>query len=72
MNGFNSKYTLKITHDPLHHFTNTVKKWRFSFRIYSVNVDLVTFTEEILNGKLHFLCIKIEYLSRNHLSITFS
>ena len=23
-------------------------------------VDLVTFTEEILNGKLHFLCSKIK------------
>ena len=39
------------------------KKWSFPFRISSVNVnnpqetaDLVTFTEEILNGKLHFLC----------------
>ena len=24
-----------------------------------VNVDLLTFTEEILNGKLHFLCSDI-------------
>ena len=35
------------------------RKWRFSLRISSVNVttaDLVTFTEEILNGKLHYLC----------------
>ena len=35
------------------------KKWSFSFKIFSVNVteadDLVTYTEEILNGKLHFL-----------------
>ena len=38
---------------PLH------KKWSFPLRISSVNVetaDLVTFTEEILNGKLYFLC----------------
>ena len=34
------------------------KKISFPFRIYLVNVtaDLVTFTEEILNGKLNFLC----------------
>ena len=40
------------------------KKWSFPLRISSVNVtksaqktaDLVTFTGEILNGKLHFLC----------------
>ena len=38
------------------------KKWSFPLRISSVNVtksataNLVTFTEEILNGKLHFLC----------------
>ena len=38
------------------------KKWSFPLRISSVNVtksevpaDLVTFTEEILHGKLHFL-----------------
>ena len=37
------------------------KKWSFPLRISSVNVtksaetaDLVTFTEEILNGKLHY------------------
>ena len=39
------------------------KKWSVPLMISSVNVtksavsaDLVTFTEEILNGKLHFLC----------------
>ena len=34
------------------------KKWSFPLRIFSVNVtaDLVTYTEEILIGKLHFLC----------------
>ena len=40
------------------------KKWSFPLRISSVkmwpnpqfHVDLVTFTEEIFNGKLHFLC----------------
>ena len=40
---------------PLH------KKWSFPWRISSVNVtksrpNLVTFTETILNGKLHYLC----------------
>ena len=38
------------------------KKWSFSLRISSVNVtkpaDLVTFTKEILNGKLYF-CVVI-------------
>ena len=29
------------------------KKWRNPLKVCSVNV---TFTEEILNGKLHFLC----------------
>ena len=39
------------------------KKWSFPLRISSVDVintqetaDLVTFTEEIFNGRLHFLC----------------
>ena len=41
---------------------DTAQKMKFSLRISSVNVtksttaDLVTFTEEILNVKLHFLC----------------
>ena len=43
--------------------TTLHKKWSFPVEISSVNVtnpqetaDLVTFTEEILNGKPHFLC----------------
>ena len=36
------------------------KKWTFPLRISSVNAnkfaDLVTFTEEIVNGRLYFLC----------------
>ena len=37
------------------------KKWSFPLRISSVNTaDLVTFTEEILNGKLYFLCTKCQ------------
>ena len=36
--------------------TTLHKKWSFPLRISSVNADLVTFTEEILNGKLYFLC----------------
>ena len=37
----------------------TPQKWSFSLRISSLNKlpgDLVTFTEEILNRKLHYLC----------------
>ena len=48
----------------LSHFTLR-KKLSFPLRIPSVNptksavsTDLVTFTEEILNGKIHFLCRK--------------
>ena len=44
-------------------FISLLRKWSFPLRISSVNVtksleiaDLVTFTEEILVGKLHFLC----------------
>ena len=44
------------------HYTNSVtftaQKMKFTLRISSVNVttaDLVTFTKEILNGKLHLL-----------------
>ena len=47
-------------------FTSTMsKKWRFPLRISSVNVtkpqetaDLVTFTEEIPNGKLYFYAVR--------------
>ena len=46
------------------------KNWSFPLRIFSVNVTksvenccLVTFTEEILNGKLHFLCSGCYYMS---------
>ena len=45
------------------------KKWSFPLRISSVNwpnpqfpADLVIFTEEIPNRKLHFLCIISKYL----------
>ena len=42
------------------HMTITAQKISFPLRIAPVNVtksvDLVTFIEEILNGKLHFLC----------------
>ena len=34
-----------------------MKKYPKNYKHYIKNeVDLVTFTEEILNGKLHFLC----------------
>ena len=32
-----------------------------SDQIRKESADLVTFTEEILNGKLHFLCREIDY-----------
>ena len=44
-------------------------KWRIALKISSVNVtkfqgtaDLVTFNEEILNGKHHFLCSALKTL----------
>ena len=46
---------------------------KFSFKGSSVNViksagnwDLVTFTEEILNGKLHFLCSDTVFCYKKH------
>ena len=35
------------------------KKWSFPLRISSVPADLATFTEEIINVKLHFLCSEL-------------
>ena len=43
-----------------HSMVTLHKKWSFPIRIFSV-ADLVTFTEEILNGKLHFLCVSNTY-----------
>ena len=56
-------------------FTKLHKKWSFSLRISSVNVtnpqetvNLVTFTEEIFNGKLQFLCMDLYFMkcSKNY------
>ena len=52
----------KVSSSPLiiiNHKRSLYRKWSFLLRISSVNVtksaaDLVTFTEEILNGKLRF------------------
>ena len=53
------------------------KKWSFLLKIYSVNVtnlqetaDLVTFLEQILNGKLHFFCSVVYNCSRNFYHLT--
>ena len=35
---------------------DTARKMKFPIKDFFSNRDLVTFTEEILNGKLHFLC----------------
>ena len=62
VNFYSSKVPSKIFDGVLN---NTAQKWRFPLRISSVNMtksggsaDLVTFTEDILSGKLHyfFLC----------------
>ena len=56
-------YIIRVACLYLREKTNTAQKRSFSSRISSVNVtnaqfpaDWVTFTEEILNGNLHFLC----------------
>ena len=55
------------------------KEWSFPLSIFSVNMnknpqetpDLVTFTEEILNGKLHVLCSgRFKILARVDFRIT--
>ena len=48
----------------------TAQKMMFSLRVSSVNVtksaaDLVIFTEEILNGKLHFYAVYAPQLFQN-------
>ena len=51
--------------------TSLHKKWNFPLRISSVNMtksDLVTFTEETFNGKLHFL-FSIFPTINNHYSL---
>ena len=49
-----------------HSLTNTLhKKWSFPLRISSVNVTTADLTEEILNGKLHFLCNDIHLVNRD-------
>ena len=68
---------------PDYHQYSLHKKWSFPLRISSVNVtksaeespnstketaDLVTLTEEILNGKLHFLCSDI-YFNRVRIKV---
>ena len=38
--------------------TTTAHKMKFSIKdFFSKSVNVVTFTEEFLNGKLHFLCV---------------
>ena len=53
-NSFKNICTIKSATQTLH------IKWSFPLRIFSVNVttaaNVITFTEQILNGKLHFLC----------------
>ena len=48
-------------------FLNTAQRMKFSIKDFFSKFDqipsfLVTFTEEILNGKLHFLCSEIRLI----------
>ena len=36
--------------------SGTAQKMKFSIKDFFRKSDQITFTEEILNGKLHFLC----------------
>ena len=48
--------TLKL-YDQLHANTVITQKMKFSIKDFFSKCDQIrTFTEEILNGKLHFLC----------------
>ena len=56
--------------DVIYHISYTAQKMKFSVMDLpnpQFPEDLVTFTEEILNGKLHFLCSDISYI-RCHMS----
>ena len=45
---------------------STAQKMKFLIKdFFSKCADLVTFTEEIFNGKLHFLCIEVEERQKN-------
>ena len=59
----NTSYQLKVLLTPSSADLTLHKKWSFPLRISLVMwpnpefpADLVTFTEEILSGKIHFLC----------------
>ena len=43
----------------------TAQKMKFSIKDLAGNADLVTFTDEILHGKLHFLCSVIWKVSQS-------
>ena len=68
--GYTKNHSLStLTSSTLH------KKWSFPLWISSVHTtksaetaDLVTFAEEILNGKLHFLCSAISFFLSGWLS----
>ena len=45
----------------------TAQKMKFSIKDFFSKADLVTFTEEILNAKLHFLC-SLQYLQVSYQS----
>ena len=61
---------MKFEYPYISYFTGVVNahKIKFSFKAFSVNIiksadsDLVTFAEESLNGKLHFLCSALDFL----------
>ena len=49
--------TTDDTCNELKHFQDFLYRHFYKqLRVSSVNADLVAFTEETLNGKLHFLC----------------
>ena len=63
---FKAPYLDKLSSNSFHLQTNLLRP-----KLRQFTADLVTFTEEILNGKLHFLCrdIRKSNCSQNCLDI---
>ena len=56
--------------DALHKKSNSVKSAQICSNPQFPE-DLVTFTEEILNGKLHFLCSVMSFVTKAKILLTF-
>ena len=57
---YSPNYQPEVALDETFHTTLPAQKWSFPLGISSVNLTNFGFTEEILNGKFHFLCSDLE------------